>query len=44
MITVENDYKPIKYEQPFNSHIYEYQLELLQDHYTRPISIIVQVT
>ena len=37
MITVENDYEPIIYEQPFNSHIYENQSELLQDFYTRPI-------
>ena len=38
MITVENDYEPIIYEQPFSSHIYENQLELPQDYYTRPIS------
>ena len=37
MITVENDYEPIVYEQPFSSHIYENLLELLQDYYTRPI-------
>ena len=37
MITVENDYEPIVYEQPFSSHIYENQSELLQDYYTRPI-------
>ena len=37
MITLENDYEPIKYEQPFSSHIYENQSELLQDYYTRPI-------
>ena len=37
MISVENDYEPIIYEQPFSSHIYEYQSELLQDYYTRPI-------
>ena len=37
MITVENDYEPIIYEQPFSSHIYENQWELLQDYYTRPI-------
>ena len=37
MITVENDYEPILYEQPFSSHIYENQSELLQDYYTRPI-------
>ena len=31
MITVENDYEPIIYEQPFSSHINENQSELLQD-------------
>ena len=44
MITVENDYEPIIYKQPFNSHIYENQSELLQDYYTRPISNNVPVT
>ena len=42
MITVENDYEPIIYEQPFQSHIYENQSQLLQDYYTRPISNSVQ--
>ena len=28
MITVENDYEPIIFEQPFSSHIYENQLEV----------------
>ena len=37
MITVENDYEPIIYEQLFSSHIYENQSELLQHYYTRPI-------
>ena len=37
MITVENDYEPIIYEQPFSLHIYENQSELLQDYYNRPI-------
>ena len=37
MITVENDYEPIKYEQPFTSHIYENQLELLHNYYMEPI-------
>ena len=37
MITVENDYEPIVYEQPFSSHIYVNQSEFLQDYYTRPI-------
>ena len=43
MITVENDYEPIIYEHPFTSHIYENQLELLQNYYTRPISNTVPV-
>ena len=37
MITVENDYEPIIYEQPFTSHAYENQLELLQNYYITPI-------
>ena len=37
MITVENDYEPIIYEQPFTSHIYENQLELLHKYYIEPI-------
>ena len=36
-INVENDYKPLIYEQPFHSHIYENQTEL-QNCYTRPIN------
>ena len=43
MITLENYYKPIVYEQPFSSHIYENQSELLQDYYTRPIRNDVSV-
>ena len=43
MITLENDYEPIVYEQPFSSHIYENQSELLQDYYTRPIRNDVSV-
>ena len=43
MITVENDYEPIVYEQTFSSHIYENQSELLQDYYTRPIRNDVSV-
>ena len=43
MITVENDYEPIIYEQPFSSHIYENQSELLHDYYTRPIRNDVSV-
>ena len=38
MITVENDYEPIIYEQSFSSHIYENQLELLHNYYTTPIN------
>ena len=38
MITVENDYELIIYEQPFSSHIYENQLELLHNYYTTPIN------
>ena len=37
MTTVENDYEPIIYEQPFTSHIYEKQLELLLNYYIGPI-------
>ena len=36
MITVENDYEPIIYEQLFTSHIYENQLELLHNYYIGP--------
>ena len=38
MITIENDYEPIIYEQAFSSHIYENQLELLHNYYTTPIN------
>ena len=38
MITVENDYEPIVYEQPFTSHINENQLELLHNYYIEPIT------
>ena len=38
MITVENDYEPIIYEQPFTSQIYENQLELLHNYYIGPIN------
>ena len=38
MITVENDYVSIIYEQPFSSHIYETQLELLHNYYIGPIN------
>ena len=43
MLTVENDYEPNINEQPFHSHNYENQLELLHGYYTRPISNNVQV-
>ena len=33
MITVDNDYESITYEEPFSSHIYENQLELLNNYY-----------
>ena len=36
MIKNENDYEPIIYEQPFTSHIYENQLELLHNYYIGP--------
>ena len=35
MIKVENDYETVTYEQPFHSHVYENQLELPLDYYTR---------
>ena len=37
MITVENDYEPIIYEQRFSSHINENRLELLHNYYIGPI-------
>ena len=36
MINVENYYKPLTYEQPFHSHIYEKHTYLLLNYYTRP--------
>ena len=36
MITVESDYEPIIYEQPFSSHINENQMELLDNYYIEP--------
>ena len=44
MSKVKNDYETIIYEQPFSSPIYENQLELLYDYYTRPISNNTLVT
>ena len=38
MIAVKNDYEHIIYEQPFTSHIYENQLELLHNYYIEPIN------
>ena len=38
MIEVENDEENVTYEQPFHSHVYENQLELLLNYYTRPRS------
>ena len=37
MIKVENDYEPVIYEQPFSSHIYENQSELLHNYYIKPV-------
>ena len=36
MITIKNDCEPIIYEQPFSSHIYENQMELLNNYYIEP--------
>ena len=44
MITVENDYEPIIYEQPFTSHIYENHMELLHNYYIGPINNNTQIT
>ena len=44
MITVKNNKEPIVYEQPFSSHIYESQLELLNNYYMGPINNNSQVT
>ena len=44
MITVENDYEPIIYEQPFTSHIFENQLKLLHKYYIGPINNNTQTT
>ena len=43
MIVIENDYKTLKYEQPFHSHVYENQLELLLDCYNRPRSNTIPI-
>ena len=44
MITLENDYEPIIYEQPFTSQIYENQSELLHNYYIGPINNNTQTT
>ena len=44
MIEVENDYESVIYEQPFQSHIYENQIELLQFCCNRPTSINIPST
>ena len=44
MISVENDYEFITYEQPFSSLIYENQLELLNNYYMGPIGNDTQIT
>ena len=44
MISVENDYKSITYEQPFSSQIYKNQLELLDNYYLGPINNNTQTT
>ena len=44
MITVDNDYESITYEEPFSSHIYENQLELLNNYYLGPNNNSTQTT
>ena len=44
MISVKNDYESVAYEEPFSSHIYENQLELLNNYYLRPNSNDTQTT
>ena len=44
MITVDNDYESITYEEPFSSHIYEIQLELLYNYYLGPNNNNTQTT
>ena len=44
MITVDNDYESITYEEPFSSHIYENQLELLNNYYLGPNNNNTQTT
>ena len=44
MISVENDYESITYEEPFISLIFENQLELLNNYYLGPNSNDTQTT
>ena len=44
MITVENDYESVTYEEAFSSHLYENQLELLNNYYLGPNNNIIQTT
>ena len=44
MISVENDYESVTFEEPFSSHIYENQLELLNNYYLGPNSNNTQTT
>ena len=44
MIFVENDYESVTYEEPFSSHIYENQIELLNNYYLGPNSNNIQTT
>ena len=44
MVSVENDYESITYEEPFSSHKIENRLELLNNYYLGPISNITQTT
>ena len=44
MISVKNDYESVTYEEPFSSHMYENQLELLNNYYLGPNSNDTQTT
>ena len=44
MISVGNDYESITSEQPYSSHIYKNQLEVLNNYYMGPISNNTQTT
>ena len=43
MRKVKNDCETVTYDQPFHSHVYENQLELLLDYYTRPRSNYIPI-